>query len=194
MQMLTRESLFSLEQYAEIRDEFRAEVMRHKRNRRLPLGTNATLYFEDRLTMQYQVQEMLRIERIFEPDAIEEELDVYNPLIPSGTNLKATCMIEYSDEVERRKQLRRLRGIEDQIWIQVGQQERVYAIANEDLPRTNAEKTSAVHFLRFELTRKMIEALRSQGEICMGVDHKNYDHQSGPIAAASHLSLCNDLD
>lgn len=193
MHQLTARDLFKLEDYARERAAFRDRVLQHKLARRIAIGEHLSLYFEDQLTIQYQIQEMLRIERIFERSAIEEELAAYNPLIPDGCNWKATCMIEYSDENERRQQLRRLRGIEDQIWVQVAQQRRVYAIADEDLQRTDAEKTSAVHFLRFELTAEMIEALRHQGDICMGVNHPSYDHQTGPIAAASHLSLCNDL-
>ena len=194
MQQLTAKELFKLEDYAAHRPAFRQQVMTHKKARRIAIGDHLSLYFEDRLTVQYQVQEMLRIERIFELEAIEEELAAYNPLIPDGCNWKATCMIEYSDETERRKQLQRLGGIEHQIWIQVAQHRRVYAIADEDLQRTEANKTSAVHFLRFELSPTMIAALARQDMICMGVNHQNYTHTSGPIRASSHTSLCNDLD
>jgi hypothetical protein len=153
MKALTRDDLLSLEKYSEVRHQFRDQVMEHKRNRRLMLGTNATLYFEDRLTMQYQVQEMLRIERIFEAAGIQEELDAYNPLIPDGSNWKATFMIEFPDEVERREMLQHLVGIEQKVWLQVGDLPPVHAIADEDLDRSDEKKTSAVHFLRFELTQ-----------------------------------------
>ena len=146
MKKLTRKDLYSLEKYAEIRPEFRSQVIDHKKTRNLPIGPHATLYFEDRITIQYQVQEMLRIERIFEPDAIQEELDTYNPLIPDGSNWKATAMLEFEDVSERRMELARLRGIEDLIWVRVAGFDKVYAIANEDLERSNEEKTSAVHF------------------------------------------------
>ena len=139
MEKLTRKSLYSLEQYAGVRDRFRDEVMAHKRNRRLPLGTNATLYFEDRMTMQYQVQEMLRIERIFEADGIQEELDAYNPLIPDGSNWKATFMVEFPDIEERRAMLQKLVGIEGKVWLQVGDLERITPIADEDLERADEE-------------------------------------------------------
>ncbi|MEM7279102.1 MAG: DUF3501 family protein, partial [Pseudomonadota bacterium] len=146
---LKHSDLMTLETYARERSAFRADVLSHKKSRHLSLGENATLYFEDRLTMQYQVQEMLRIEKIFEPDAIDEELSAYNPLIPDGDNLKATFMIEFPDEAERRVQLARLRGIENQVWLQVAGFEKIRAISNEDLERTDADKTSAVHFMRF---------------------------------------------
>ena len=151
MNKLSRDDLFSLEQYAEARPAFREKVLEHKKNRRLDLGTNAALYFEDRLTMQYQVQEMLRIERIFEADGINEELEAYNPLIPDGTNWKATFMVEFPDIAERKAMLTQLVGIEDRVYVHVADFERVYAIADEDLERADDEKTSAVHFLRFEL-------------------------------------------
>ena len=194
MQQLRASELFKLEEYAEQRAAFRERVLKHKVARRIVIGDHLSLYFEDRLTIQYQIQEMLRIERIFESAGIEEELSAYNPLIPDGSNWKATCMIEYSDEGERREQLKKLRGIEDQIWVQIAQHPRVYAIADEDLQRTDAEKTSAVHFLRFELSPVMIKELQHHGDICMGVEHPNYSHQTEPLAAASHSSLCNDLD
>ena len=149
MEKLTRESLYSLEEYSGLRNDFRQKVMAHKENRRLPLGTNATLYFEDRLTMQYQVQEMLRIERIFEAEGIQEELDAYNPLIPDGSNWKATFMVEFPDIDERRAMLQRLVGIENKVWMQVGDGERIVPIADEDLERADEDKTSAVHLMRF---------------------------------------------
>ena len=157
MEKLNREDLYSLEQYAEQRGDFRARVLEHKKHRRVDIGPNLTLYFEDRLTIQYQVQEMLRIERIFEADGIHEELDAYNPLIPDGGNLKCTAMFEFEDVTERRRRLAELAGVENHVWIQVDGFDKVYAIANEDLDRSTDEKTSAVHFMRFELTAPMIE-------------------------------------
>lgn len=194
MEKLSRKSLFSLEQYAAQRNDFREQVIAHKRNRRLELGTNATLYFEDRLTMQYQVQEMLRIERIFEASAIQEELDAYNPLIPDGTNWKATFMIEFPDERERRAMLRRLIGIEEKVWLQIGDGEKIRAIADEDLERADGEKTSAVHFLRFELTAAQIADLRSGAELAAGIDHENYQVELRPVAANIREALLGDLD
>ena len=170
---LTHADLLTLEDYARNRGDFRARVMDHKRDRQVHLGENATLYFEDRLTMQYQIQEMLRIERIFEPDAIAEELESYNPLIPDGSNWKATFMIEFPDEAERREQLRRLRGIEECVFIAIGD-ERVFPIANEDLERTDAEKTSAVHFVRFELTPAQVAAARAGAPLTAGIEHEVY--------------------
>jgi hypothetical protein len=176
MQKLTRDNLYSLEDYAQVRGDFRAKVMAHKKNRRVPIGAHATLYFEDRLTMQYQVQEMLRVERIFEREGIEEELWTYNSLIPDGSNWKATFMIEYSNEDERRDALARLIGVEDKVWVQVGDQGRVWAIADEDMDRTAADKTSSVHFLRFELTPEMVAAAKAGAAIAMGIDHPEYRH------------------
>ena len=193
MQKLTRECLYSLEQYAELRDQFRTEVMRHKRNRRLPLGTNATLYFEDRLTMQYQVQEMLRIERIFEAAGIDDELDAYNPLIPDGSNWKATFMVEFPDSEERRAMLANLVGIEDRVWMQIGDFERIRPIADEDLERSDDSKTSAVHFLRFELPGEQIDALREGAELAAGIDHPVYRVEIRPIPDDVRQSLLGDL-
>lgn len=194
MKKLTRDSLFSLEQYSEVRDEYRAEVMRHKRNRRLPLGTNATLYFEDRLTMQYQVQEMLRIERIFEASGINEELAAYNPLIPDGSNWKATFMIEFPDPGERDAMLRQLGGVENRVWMQIGDGDKIRPVADEDLERTDDEKTSAVHFLRFELHENQVEALKEGAELAAGIDHDNYHVEIRPVAANIRQSLLTDLD
>ena len=191
---LTRDNIFSLEQYAEARKEFRARVIEHKRNRRLPLGTNATLYFEDRLTMQYQVQEMLRIERIFEPTAINEELEAYNPLIPDGHNWKATFMVEFSDAEERREMLKRLVAIEDHVWMQVEGFGKIRPIADEDLERDSAEKTSAVHFLRFELEREQIDALKSGAGLSAGIDHPRYQVDVQPIPDNVRQSLVDDLE
>lgn len=194
MQKLRREDLYSLEQYAEKRGEFRDEVMRHKRDRRIQLGTNATLYFEDRLTMQYQVQEMLRIERIFEADGIRDELDAYNPLIPDGKNWKATFMIEFPDAEERRRMLTQLVGIEDYVWLQVGDGGRIRAVADEDLERDDELKTSAVHFLRFELDDGAIEKLKSGAELSAGIDHDNYEVDVRPVPNNVRDALLNDLD
>jgi hypothetical protein len=191
---LSRSDLYSLEKYSEVRDEFRARVMEHKRNRRLPLGTNATLYFEDRLTMQYQVQEMLRIERIFEAAGIQEELDAYNPLIPDGSNWKATFMVEFPDEAERRQMLKHLVGIEHNVWMQVGDLPKIRAIADEDLDRSDAEKTSAVHFLRFEFSEHQKQALKNGGRLAAGIDHKNCTVEIRPVAENIRRSLLSDLD
>jgi hypothetical protein len=172
--MLTREDLYSLEKYAAVRKEFRAKVIEHKKDRRLALGEHAALYFEDKLTMQYQVQEMLRIERIFEPELIQEELDVYNPLIPDGSNWKASFMLEYPDLEERRQALARLVGVENRVWMQVAGFDKVYAIANEDLDRSTPDKTASVHFLRFELTPAMVAAVKEGATIRAGIDHPAY--------------------
>jgi hypothetical protein len=190
--MLTHEDLFSLEKYARVRPEFRAKVIAHKKNRQLPIGAHATLYFEDALTMQYQVQEMLRLERMFEPELIQEELDVYNPLIPDGHNWKATFMVEYSDESERRAALAKLIGIEKKVWVQVEGCEKVYPIANEDLDRETEDKTAAVHFLRFELTPAMIAATKGGAAIRAGIDHDLY-RESVAVPPAVRDSLVADL-
>lgn len=194
MHKLTRNDLLSLEQYAEKRLNFRDKVMAHKRNRRLDLGTNAALYFEDRLTMQYQVQEMLRIERIFEADGINEELQVYNPLIPDGSNWKATFMVEFPEAEERRVMLSRLLGIEDRVYVHVVDFERVFAIADEDLKRADDDKTSAVHFLRFELPPRQVAALKSGASFVAGIDHENYQVEVLNVADNIRESLLNDLD
>ena len=191
---LTRDDLMTLEQYSEERPAFRSRVIAHKRDRRVDLGTNAALYFEDRLTMQYQVQEMLRIERIFEADGIDEELAAYNPLIPDGRNWKATFMVEFPDADERRAMLSRLVGIEHRVYMQVAGSDRVYAIADEDLERSDDDKTSAVHFLRFELDPKMIDALKSGRALIAGIDHPNYQVEIGPLADNVRKSLLADLD
>lgn len=193
MSTLSRADLWSLEEYAEIRPGFRMEVMAHKKNRQVPLGDHARLYFEDQLTIKYQVQEMLRIEKVFEAAGINEELDAYNPLIPDGHNWKATFMIEYDDPAERAQQLSRMIGIEDKIWLQVESCERVYPIADEDLERDNEDKTSSVHFLRFELTPSMIAAVHSGASISIGADHPAYTVAATPLAPAVRDSLTNDL-
>lgn len=194
MEKLTRESLHSLEKYAEIRQAFREKVMAHKRDRRLPLGTNATLYFEDRMTMQYQVQEMLRAERIFDAAGINEEIAAYNPLIPDGTNWKATFMVEFPDATERREMLQRLIGIEDHVWMQVDDFALIRPVADEDMERETEEKTSAVHFLRFELEPQQIKALKEGAPLAAGIDHENYQVDVRPVPANIRQSLVSDLD
>lgn len=194
MAKLKREDLYSLEQYSEMRNDYRKKVMAHKENRRLELGDNLLLSFEDQLIMQYQVQEMLKAEKIFDAEGIEEELAVYNTLIPDGSNWKATMLIQYPDVEERQKQLARLIGIEDLIWLQVEGFEKVYAIADEDLERDNAEKTSAVHFMRFELNKEMIAAVKSGAAISAGVDHENYRYTINPLASNLRDSLAGDLN
>lgn len=189
---LTRTDLMPLETYAVERSAFRAKVMDHKRHRRVPIGPNLNLYFEDRLTVQYQVQEMLRIEKIFEPDGIQEELDAYNPLIPDGSNLKCTAMLEYPDVGERKRQLALLRGIENLVWCRVDGFDRVFAIANEDLERSNEEKTSAVHFMRFELEPAMVEALKAGAGLSFGTEHDLYRHDD-PVSEATREALLADL-
>ena len=193
-QKLARDDLMSLEQYSASRDEFRSKVMEHKRDRRVHLGTNAALYFEDRLTMQYQVQEMLRIERIFEAAGINEELDAYNPLIPDGANWKATFMVEFPDEEERRAMLKQLLGVEDRVYMQVDGHERVYPIADEDMERSDETKTSAVHFLRFELNADQVAALKAGAALVAGIDHDNYTVEISPLAENIRRSLVADLD
>lgn len=194
MEKLNRSDLYSLEQYAELRSSFRDKVMAHKQHRSVALGSNITLYFEDRLTMLYQIQEMLRVERIFEADGIQEELDVYNPLIPDGCNWKATMMIEYPDVDERRVALARMAGIEHRVWVQVDGFDRVWAIADEDLERSNESKTSSVHFLRFELTPEMAISARGGAGIAMGVDHEAYSEVVACLPNETHASLITDLD
>ena len=194
MKKLSRDDLMSLEEYSEARVAFRSEVMEHKRDRRIDLGTNAALYFEDSLTIRYQVQEMLRIERIFDAAGINEELDVYNPLMPDGSNWKATFMIEFPDEEERRAMLQKLIGVEDRVYVQVDGRERVYAIADEDLERSNEQKTSAVHFLRFELGSDDVAALKNGAMLAAGIDHDNYTVEISPFVAMTRQSLLADLD
>jgi len=193
MAQLSHEDLYSLEEYARIRPEFRARVMAHKRDRRVLIGPNAALYFEDALTMQYQVQEMLRIERIFEPEGIQQELEVYNPLIPDGLNWKATFMLEYADEAERRAALARLLGIDRHLWVQVEGFDKVRPVANEDLDRETEDKTASVHFMRFELTQPMVDALRDGAPLAMGIDHPEYDHSVSPLDPRVRESLLQDL-
>jgi Protein of unknown function (DUF3501) len=184
--------LMPLEQYALERRAFRERVLAHKATRRLSVGPNATWIFEDRLTVQYQVQEMLRTERIFEPEGIFEELAAYNPLIPDGSNWKVTLLLEFDTEA-RPAALARLRGVEDRCWVQVHGHERVFAIADEDMPRENAEKTAAVHFLRFELAPAMSAALHGTAPLAVGIDHDHYRHKIDPVAEAVRHSLAADL-
>ncbi len=191
--MLKREDLYSLEQYAQERPAFREKVLAHKKNRQVRLGEYATLYFEDRLTIQYQIQEMLRIERIFEPEGIQDELDAYNPLIPTGSNWKATFMLEYPDVEQRKRELARLVGIEDKVWVRVRGHDKVYAIADEDMERETEDKTSAVHFLRFELTPEMVRDVKAGADIAVGIDHPNYTAVVDPVPREVRDSLAADL-
>jgi hypothetical protein len=193
MNKLTREDLYSLEKYAEIRPQLRAQVMAHKKNRHVAIGPHATLYFEDRVTMQYQVQEMLRVERIFEAAGITDELATYNPLIPDGSNWKATFMVEYDDVDERRAALMQLKGIENKVWVKVAGFVPVRPIADEDLEREDETKTSSVHFLRFELTAPMVQAVKQGAAISMGIDHPVYAHTVDPVPSAVRDALAQDL-
>lgn len=194
MQGLTRADLLGLEEYAVERLRFRAEVMAHKRKRILGIGSHVSLHFEDRLTVQYQIQEMLRVERIFEREAIEAEIETYNPLIPDGTNLKATMMLEYEDPAERSRALALLIGVEDRGWLRVDGHAPVFAIGDEDLARDTADKTSSVHFLRFELDPEMRVALRGGAGLGAGIDHGAYRHALGPIPSQIRDALLADLD
>ncbi len=194
MKKLTRKDLYSLEEYTEMRDEYRKKIMAHKKDRRLELGENILLMFEDRLIMQYQVQEMLKAEKIFEAAGIEEELDAYNPLIPDGCNWKATMLIQYPDVEERQHKLTQLIGVENTIWLQVEGFDKVYAIADEDLERDTEEKTSAVHFMRYELNNEMIAAVKTGSAVSAGVEHENYQAVVSPIAGNIRDSLAGDLD
>jgi hypothetical protein len=192
-QEITRDDLMSLEQYAEQRDEFRQQVLAHKKHRQVALGPNATLYFEDRLTLLYQIQEMLRIEKVFEADGINEELEAYNPLLPSGRNFKATFMIEYADAIVRAAQLEKMLNIEDLVWMQVGGHDKAWAIADEDLERSNDTKTSAVHFLRFEISDEMAQELKAGADLRIGVQHAVYTYDM-LVAGDTRASLLADLD
>ncbi len=199
MSHLSPEDLYSLEEYAKIRNDYRATIMAHKKNRALAIGPNATIYFEDQQTMQYQIQEMLRIEKIFEQDGIQDELAAYNPLIPDGDNWKATFMIEYDDVDERARMLAKLIGIERATWIQVEGFDKVTPFANEDLGdgdmgRETEDKTSSVHFLRFQLDEKMVDAVKNGTKILAGIDHEHYRHIVDPIAENIRNSLADDLD
>ena len=193
MPRITRDSLMTLEAYARERPQFRSRVMAHKKDRTLHLGEHVTLIFEDELTIRYQVQEMLRVERIFEEAGIQDELNAYNPLIPDGANWKATMMIEYPDAEERSRMLARLIGIEDRVWVQVEGHARVYAVADEDLERENDEKTSSVHFLRFELDRVMAGAVKRDARLAAGIDHPQYRAAIDDLPPAVRSALARDL-
>ncbi|HEY8887576.1 MAG TPA: DUF3501 family protein [Gallionella sp.] len=193
MAKLTRDKLMSLETYAKARDAIRAEVMAHKKSRNVALGDHVTLIFEDELTIRYQVQEMLRAEKVFEEAGIQDELDAYNPLVPDGSNWKATMMIEYEDIDERRRMLAKLIGVEDRVWVKVAGFDRVHAIADEDLERSTEQKTSAVHFLRFDLAAEMSRALKQGAALSMGVNHPAYQAAIDSVPLAVHTSLMCDL-
>lgn len=194
MQKLSESDLLSLERYSRERPEFRTRVIAHKRNRQVNVGPNTMWLFEDRLTVQYQVQEMLRTERIFEAEGITEELSAYNPLIPDGSNWKVTFLIEYTDPEVRRVQLEKLKGVEDRCWVQVSGFDRVFAIADEDMERENDVKTSAVHFLRFELSVAMAAKLKGGAALAVGIDHPNYQQQISPVPENVRAALVADLD
>jgi len=194
MQILNRKDLFSLEEYAAKRQDYRTAVLEHKKNRQVALGENATLYFEDRMTIQYQIQEMLRIEKIFETEGIDDELGAYNSLIPNGKNLKATFMIEYADADERQRVLETLGGVEDKVWLQVENFNKIYAIADEDMDRNRDKKTSAVHFMRFEFNDEMIKALKLSKPLAMGIDYPNFMQNVSSIEGETQQALINDFD
>ncbi|HEV7930513.1 MAG TPA: DUF3501 family protein [Nitrosospira sp.] len=194
MPRITPDSLMSLEAYAKARQEFRTRMIAHKKNRKVHLGEHITLMFEDELTVRYQIQEMLRAEKIFEEAGILDELEAYGSLVPDGANWKATMMIEFTDPIERSARLKELVGIADRVYVKVDKYERVYAIADEDLDRDTEEKTSSVHFLRFELARDMVAALTDGVPLSMGIDHPAYEVPATPVAAAVRNSLVNDLD
>jgi hypothetical protein len=193
MDKISRESLWSLEHYARIRNQFRAEVMAHKKVRRVALGENMMLIFEDEKTIRYQIQEILRIEKTFEEEGIQDELNAYNPLIPDGRNFKCTMMLEYPDPEIRKVELRKLKGVETKVFIQVEGREKVWAIADEDLERENDEKTSSVHFMRFELDEDMAAALKYGVALTIGVDHPAYSSKLDPVPADIRASLVKDL-
>ncbi|MDC0213586.1 DUF3501 family protein [Gammaproteobacteria bacterium] len=192
MMKLTKADLWSLEDYSNLRQGFRKTVIAHKKNRQLFLGEHATLYFEDSVTMKYQIQEMLRIEKIFESPAIEEELEAYNPLIPDGDNWKATFMIEFPDPAERATQLEELVGIEDKVWVGTDHENKIYAFTNEDLDRSREEKTAAVHFMRFQLDEKTIAEIKDNKPLMAGIDHPKMEYQTN-VSEIIRLSLLNDL-
>lgn len=194
MQKLFRQDLHSLEDYSAMRDEFREQIIKHKKNRVFQVGPNVTMHFEDRLVMQYQIQEMLRAEKIFESEGIQEELDAYNPMIPDGNNWKVTFMIEFPDPDERAIRLRELLGIEDATYVQVSGHDKVHPICDEDMPRETAEKTSSVHFMRFELTQEMVSALKEGAALSIGIDHPEYKHAIEALTGSMRDSLVADLD
>jgi len=190
---ITRDSLLTLEAYARERAAFRTRVLEHKKPRTVHVGDHVTLLFEDELTIRYQIQEMLRIEKTFEESGIQDEIDVYNPLVPDGSNWKATMLIEYEDVEERTRALARLAGIENRVWIRVEGMERVYGIADEDLERAQPEKTASVHFLRFELTPGMVSALKGGAALAIGVDHPRYSATLDPVVGPTRRALIADL-
>tara|TARA_B100001105_G_scaffold174212_1_gene140378 strand:+ start:265 stop:843 length:579 start_codon:yes stop_codon:yes gene_type:complete len=191
--VLERKDLWSLEQYAEKREGFRAEVLAHKQNRRVQIGEHILLVFEDEKTIRYQIQEMLRIEKVFEAAGIEEELEAYNPLIPDGDNWKCSMLIQYPDVDERRQRLAELLDVENRVWVQVGETEKLFALADEDLERANDDKTSAVHFLRFQLGADQVSAVKDGAAITVGIDHKNYQEQAVLVSEGVRTSLTADL-
>ncbi len=193
MPRIARDNLLSLEAYAKQRNEFRAKVIAHKQHRTVHLGDHVTLIFEDELTIRYQIQEMLRIERTFEEAGIQDEIDAYSPLVPDGGNFKATMMIEYPDVAERQRMLAQLKGVEDRVWVQAEGCKRAYAIADEDLPRENDEKTAAVHFLRFELDDESRKSLKYGVGLSIGVDHPAYTQALQPVSAGIRASLVGDI-
>lgn len=192
MKHLEINDIDTLEGYALIRSDFRNHVMARKKDRRVPVGVHVSLHFENRLTMQYQIQEVLRAERVSNPEGIQAELDVYNALIPDGSNWKATMMIEYVQVDERRDALSRLRGIEDRVWVRVADHEKVWAIADEDLERANDSKTSAVHFLRFELPAEMVRDVKNGAEVAVGIDHDDYRYRTD-LPVEKRETLATDL-
>lgn len=194
MKKLSRTDLYSLEDYVEMRDEYRAKVMAHKKNRRIEIGPNVVLLFEDRLIMQYQIQEMLKAEKIFDAEGIEEELGAYNPLIPDGANLKATMMIQYSDIEERKVMLTKLLGVEDITWLQVEGHDKIFAVADEDMDRSTEDKTSAVHFMRYEFSDEMIASLKSGATLSAGIEHEHYNQIVSPVADNITQALTLDFD
>ena len=193
MPRITRESLLTLEAYAKTRKSFREEVIAHKKSRTVHLGEHVTLLFEDETTIRYQIQEMLRIEKTFEEEGIRDELEVYNPLIPDGRNWKATLLVEYEDAEERKRALANLKAIEDRVWVQVAGFDRVYAIADEDIERENESKTSSVHFIRFELSQEMIDALKAGASLSMGVNHPAYSFTLAEVPETTRQALLRDF-
>ena len=193
MEKLRPQDLYSLEEYSRLRPSFRDKVIAHKKNRQVAIGPNATLLFEDRLTMQYQIQEMLRVERIFEAEGIQDELEAYNPLIPDGSNWKATLLLEYPDSDERHAALARLKDVELRVYVRIAGSDPVWAIADEDLPRSNEAKTSSVHFLRFELTPAMVDAVRHGAGVGVGIDHRDYHHVVEAVPGAVRDAIARDL-
>jgi len=193
LKKLARSDLLTLEQYAIDRARLRSEVIAHKQLRNVQVGPNMTWCFEDATTIRYQILEMLRAERIFESEGIQSELDAYNPLIPDGSNWKVTLLLEFPDPEIRRVELERLIGVEDRCWIRVSEMERVFAIADEDMERENDVKTSAVHFLRFELSSSMIQAMKSDASLSIGVDHDAYRHVLSPLPPLVRDALNSDL-